>query len=188
MNLSVSSFAAGVLATLVVASGGAYAATGGNFILGKANSAGATTTLTNSNGTALALNAKTGTPALKVNTPVRVPNLNADKLDGLDSTGLARAGMKTGVVSEAAVPLDMDDNHIVDAFIVEVQCPIGTVLTGGGVNDATYTGRINYSGPTSDGQWWQVSVQTDNVTDESASVVEAYALCLNPKGAFVPAP
>lgn len=192
MNISVSSFAAGVVTTLVIASSGAYAATGGNFILGRSNSANATTTLTNSAGTALALNAKSGTPALKVNSGTKVANLNGDKLDGLDSTAFARAGMKTTVVYEKAFAEDLvwenpelpgEPDGIVDTFATEIGCDQGMILTGGGVNDATYTGRITKNGPTTDGTQWQVIVQTDNKTDETSSTVEAYAVCLNPKGA-----
>ena len=76
--------------TVVAATGGAYAATGGTFILGKANTAGATTSLTNRNGSALALNAKAGQPALKVNTGAMVKNLNSDRLDGLHRAAFQR--------------------------------------------------------------------------------------------------
>ena len=75
-------FGMGVIMTLVIGSGTAYAATGGKFILGKSNSAGKTSTLTNKHGTALSLNSKAGTPSLKVNRTTKVPNLNADLIDG----------------------------------------------------------------------------------------------------------
>jgi hypothetical protein len=92
------------LAALFVALGGtAWAATGGNFILGKANTANAKTTLTGTNaGPALALsNTTTGTAAtalnlnvasghapLTTNSSTVVKNLNADKVDGLDAAQL----------------------------------------------------------------------------------------------------
>jgi len=87
---------------LIVSLGGAgYSATGGNFILGVSNTATNRTTLsadindrtlrlsnlsTGSNATALALNVASGHAPFAVNSTTRIPNLNADKLDGLDST------------------------------------------------------------------------------------------------------
>ena len=84
----------------------ALGATGGNFILGKGNSAGATTQLTSAvagpvlklvnNGTstaatALNLSVPSGRPPLTVNASAgKATNLNADGLDGLDSTALQK--------------------------------------------------------------------------------------------------
>jgi hypothetical protein len=67
-------------------SGVAYAATGGNFILGKANSAKAVTSLTNKKGTALSLSSDATDPPLAVSNSVLVPNLNASELDGDSSS------------------------------------------------------------------------------------------------------
>jgi hypothetical protein len=71
----------------------AYAATGGNLILGHANKAGHTTTLTNTgSGPALKLvTGKRGTPPLAVSNGTKITNLDADKLDGLNSTAFARS-------------------------------------------------------------------------------------------------
>lgn len=66
------------------------AATGGTFLLGKSNSASTTTSLTNSQGTALSLSSKSGTPPLKVNNTTKATNLNADLLDGLSSSSFQR--------------------------------------------------------------------------------------------------
>jgi hypothetical protein len=88
------------LAALFVALGGTtYAATGGPFILGQSNSADATTDLsspfvgkvlrvtqTGTSGTALGLLVPPGRPPFTVNSTTKVANLNADMLDGLDST------------------------------------------------------------------------------------------------------
>jgi hypothetical protein len=85
----------------IVLGGTTYAATGGNFILGQSNSASSTTAL--SSGTtgpalkltntstatgarALGLNVASGHPPFNVNSGTKVANLNADKLDGKDST------------------------------------------------------------------------------------------------------
>jgi len=92
------------LTALVVALGGAaFSATGGNFILGTINNATnqsgivspvngkmllLNNTSTDANATALGLTVKPGHPPMVVNSDVKVPQLNADKLDGLDSTEL----------------------------------------------------------------------------------------------------
>jgi hypothetical protein len=86
------------IALFVALGGTTYAATGGNFILGQANTAGSTTALSSgttgpafkvtntSTGTAGSFNAAAGHPALAVNTAAKVNKLNADLLDGKDST------------------------------------------------------------------------------------------------------
>jgi len=80
------------LAALVFAmSGTAYAATGGDFLLGKANTATSVTSLTNSKGTALSLSASPATPPLKVSNSVQVPSLNASELDGDTSSAFLPA-------------------------------------------------------------------------------------------------
>ena len=71
--------------------GTAYAANGGTFRLGQSNSATATTKLTNTKGTALKVISKAGTPPINVGTnSTKVPNFNADKLDGLSSGSFVR--------------------------------------------------------------------------------------------------
>ena len=81
------------------------AATGGTFLLGKSNSAGATTSLTNSAGTALSLNSKAGTAPLKVNRTTKVSHLNADLLDGLDSSALQRRAVGSCATGTSSVGL-----------------------------------------------------------------------------------
>ena len=94
------------ITALVVALGGAgYSATGGNFILGQANKATTQTALsaslagialkisnphTAAKATALRLNVASGHPPFTVNSSGKVPFLNADLLDGLNSTQFAR--------------------------------------------------------------------------------------------------
>ena len=95
------------LALFVALGGTAFAATGGNFILGKSISASSTTGLsagvgggpafkvTNTGaGTAANFTAPSGQPPLKVSNAVKVPSLNADLLDGKDSTTFLGAGAK----------------------------------------------------------------------------------------------
>src|SRR5919198_1173128 len=98
------------LAALFVALGGTtYAATGGNFILGQPNTATSQTGLTSNNAgkalnvtqqstgtgaTALGLNVPAGKPPFTVNSGTKVANLNADKLDGKDSSAFLGATAK----------------------------------------------------------------------------------------------
>jgi hypothetical protein len=98
------------LALFMAMSGTAAAATGGTFVLGKANTAETVSTLTNSTGPALSLRAPEGAAPLQVNRTVKVTNLNADLLDGIDSTGLVRlgktnAGARTTLSNPDGVPL-----------------------------------------------------------------------------------
>lgn len=84
------------MALFMAMSGTAVAATGGTFILGKSNSADTVSTLTSSSGSPLSLRSPAGSAPLRVNRSVKVERLNADLLDGIDSTGLVQAG-KTNV-------------------------------------------------------------------------------------------
>ena len=98
----------------IVLGGMSYAATGGNFILGQSNSASSTTSLTRTGAntakglqvtntstgagaSALGLNVASGHAPFTVNSGTKVANLNADKVDGLDSTGFIQ-GRKLDVV------------------------------------------------------------------------------------------
>jgi hypothetical protein len=95
----------GGLALFISLGGVGYAATGGNFILGNPNTATSQTSLsapiagkalqvtntsTGAGATALGLNVAAGKTPFTVNSGTKVANLNADKLDGLDSTGFLR--------------------------------------------------------------------------------------------------
>ena len=91
------------LALFVSLGGTAWAATGGNFLLGKANTANAKSSLAATNAgpalqltnttaaagaTALNLNVASGHAPFTTNSATAVKNLNADKLDGLDAAQL----------------------------------------------------------------------------------------------------
>jgi hypothetical protein len=181
---SKAAFAAGAIAALVLGSGTAVAATGGNFILGKANTAGKTTVLTNKNGTALALNSRAGTPPLKVNRPVRVPNLNADRLDGRDASAFASAGARTAYITASGSWYDFTEDGVPDTIIAFATCPKGTVLTGGGVSDFTSTGVLFNSSPLG-GRTWAAAVLADPAQDNDTDL-EAQAVCMNMRGGSVP--
>jgi hypothetical protein len=76
------------VALFVALGGTTYAATGGTFVLGHANSAGHTTSLKNTgSGPALTLTSQnTSTAPFAVSNSTKIAKLNADKLDGKDST------------------------------------------------------------------------------------------------------
>jgi len=80
------------LSLLIGGAGFADAATGGTFILGRANSETSTATLTNTKGIPLALSAPSGTAPLTVNRNTMVKNFNANYLGGMNETGLAVTG------------------------------------------------------------------------------------------------
>ena len=107
------------LAVFLILGGMSYAATGGNFILGKSNTATSKTSLTapiadkaltvTNNSTAagasaLGLNVANGHPPFKVNSGTKVANLNADTLDGSDVTdwNVARVINETGPIPTSA--------------------------------------------------------------------------------------
>jgi hypothetical protein len=106
----------GALALFISLGGVGYGATGGTFILGHPNSATSQTGLTSNNAgkalqitqqstgvgaTALGLSVPTGKAPFTVNSGTKVANLNADKLDGLNSTVIQRR-CEPGAVSAYA--------------------------------------------------------------------------------------
>jgi hypothetical protein len=187
-STKLSYFAAGAVTAVLLGGGTAVAATGGTFILGRSNAASTTTTLTNSAGTPLALNAKTGTAPLRVNTTVKVPNLNADTVDGLHSTSFARAGGKTGSIVAAGEAFSSSGaaDGPLDIIAAFADCPKGTQLTGGGVANWTATGFTVVSAPSTDpafAESWEVLVSVDPAAGEDPADVTATATCYNPTGA-----
>ena len=200
-NIRPAGFVAGVIAALVIGGGSAYAANGGSVILGKANYATAGTGISNSGGTPLYLYSKSGTPPLKVNRTVKVPYLNSDLLDGLDQSAFLRAtgkavnadkldgydnsafalaaGGHTGYITANGEFADVDSDGVADVLIATATCPVGTKLTGGGVDNWTgHTTLVDSAGP--DGTWWAAAIADEysNVNDD----VVAYAVCYNPRG------
>ncbi len=117
------SMAVALLALFVALGGVGYSATGGNFILGQANTATTPSTLsapiagktleltntaTSSGATALSLNVASGRPPLMVNRTTKIANLNADLLDGISSTGFIRDGVaQTSAVTAAGGVVDV---------------------------------------------------------------------------------
>jgi hypothetical protein len=117
---------------LVLGGGTTLAATGGNFILGHANSANATTSLsapiagkglqltntsTGAGATALGLNVASGHAPFTVNSGTKVANLNADKLDGMDATAFVPGSKLLRVGPATLTPPDNTDNSTFIATI-----------------------------------------------------------------------
>lgn len=202
-------FALGAVFALIVGSGTAYAATGGNLILGKYNEAGATTTLKSTKGAALALKAKSNTPVLKVSNSKKIAKLNADKLDGFSSGDFIRQGSAlnadtldglsseqfvkqgqippapvggTGQVRATGLALDLDGNGFTDAVGSIATCPAGSSLTGGGGVDATDTGYLLASSPTTDSRGWLFAVGVTEGSGDTTGDTASYAMCWGANG------
>ena len=202
----VTPFAIGAISALVVGSGTAYAATGGNVLLGKSNEAGATTKLKSTQGAALALKAKSNTPVLKVSNAKKIAQLNADKLDGLSSADFVKQGtplnaatldglssesfVKTGTVpvggvgrvSAAGTATDLTGNGVADSVIAAAYCPAGSSPSGGGGLDATSTGYLLATTPTSDGRGWLFAVGITESSGDTTGDTTTYAMCWGPSG------
>ncbi len=113
-------------ATVLVLAGNtiALAATGGSFLLGKGNNANAQTTLARTtSGAVLSLKntSSTGTP-LVVNGKGRVTNLNADTVDGFDSTAMRN---KVYVFTR-----DIGAGEATDQYVLDLPVPTGTYVVG----------------------------------------------------------
>ena len=164
----------------MLGSGTAYAANGGSFRLGQSNSASQTSSLDNPQGTALVLRSKSGAPSLKVNRTTKVPNLNADLLDGLSSSRLARV-VQVGSVSSSGFVFDNDTSDTSDDAIVAVaQCPGTSQLMGGGAQDLT-DGVTYVNGPDIAGgtEAWVMITDADPATNDADDRI-ATAQCWNP--------
>lgn len=171
-------FVGGAIVALVLGTGTTYAANGGHLLLGRNNYESSTASLNNSNGTALILRSKAGQPSLKVNRTTKVPNLNADTVDGVDSGSLAR-NVRIGTATATGF---VDDNGTAgtddDVIVAEAVCPANSQVMGGGADDLTDDGVVIISSPDLDDAWLAVSSATPNAGN--AANFTAYARCWNP--------
>lgn len=167
----------GLIGASLVGGGIAYAANGGYLVLGASNTETRVTTLTNSYGTALALRSKTTTAPFTVNSAVKVPYLNADRLDGIDSTAFALASGKVAfVLTSGGGTIDWNGDGTDDAVWARATCPAGTSLMSGGY-DIDPGNVVLSSSPYNDNSWYVVTDTT------SSTIAEVYAVCWNPRGA-----
>ena len=199
----ITSFVSGVVGVVVgavVLGGVSYAANGSPFLLGRANSETATASLTNTRGIPISLVAKSGYAPLKVNTSVKVANLNADKLDGvsaesfLRTTSTAYNSARLGGKAETAFALaagqfayvdgadagagqmliDWDFDGTDDSVLSWASCPAGTTVVSGGY-DIDPGVEVVSSSPWNDNTW-------NVVTTGTSSSAWPYAVCYNPRG------
>lgn len=180
MLRNTTTFAMGAVVALVLGTGTAYAATGGDFRLGSGNVAHKPTALTNPKGTALIVRSGAGQPPLRVNRAVRVPLLNADRLDGHDSTAFALAAPRIGTITRTGRTYDLDADGTPDQVAAIATCPAGSQVLGGGGLDATGDGHLFWNAPTEDDRW-VVASTTTVITDENAANLEATVRCWNPR-------
>lgn len=169
-------------AVLVLGSGTAVAATGGTFILGRANGASTETNLKNTGaGATLSLSAaRAGQVPLAVSAGAgKATNLNADRIDGLDGGALALAAGRVGQLSAQSRFIDLDDDGQLDPVLeAYAACPAGSKVTGGGFAVFTSFGAVINR---ADGNGWLVITLADADSDETDLL--AHAQCYNPRGA-----
>src|SRR5215204_241513 len=158
-----------ILALVLGAATAAFGANGDFFKVGRANFASAVSVLDKSGaGPALRLLVDSG-PPLAVNSSARVANLNADKLDGTDSSGLVPKKTYTKVVSA-----DLAANL---TATITASCDAGDLLLSGGHANISPSDHIFTEGPveSSNAQSWAFEIRTGPVT--SVIDQEAEALC-----------
>jgi hypothetical protein len=163
---------AALSAAIVAVPMAASAANGGAWLLGRSNAESAPTYVTNSAGTPLALRAKAGYPALSVNTGNKVVNLNADTVDGYDSTKFAMRIGKTGTIVH---------DGTFDGW--GAKCPAGTVFVSGG-GYAKFGSAIYYTGPDWDVATGKIVPNSWLVLDDSGVGV-SNVTCYQPSGAAI---
>jgi hypothetical protein len=134
-----------VVTAVIMLSFPVVAAVGGNFILGKANTADAVTSLsgaattnlritsTQAGASALDLRVVSGSAPLKVNSTTRVANLNADLVDGKHASNFATSGHShTGVylpIGGVAADASLLDGRDSSAFAGSgMACPPGALV------------------------------------------------------------
>jgi hypothetical protein len=166
-----------IVGTGIAVAGQASATEGKPVIAGTNNTATSTTAISDSTRSSvpLSLNVRSGAPPLSVNSRYLVKNLNAETVNGLRVSDIARAVTgRTGIIGNADAP---------------AVCPKGTKLTGGGA--LAYTGAdpaplvpqpLFYSGPAFNEAGAFVSNAWDAGSTNSAATVVTIAICYNPVG------
>lgn len=118
-----------ILAAVFTVSSMAFAANGQPLILGKKNVATAVTTFVKKGpGPAIRFLARPGQPPMAVNTAVRVNKLNADRVDGKNSTDFLD-GRVTTVQNQTGLISSPPNGGGAN---ISVECPAGHKAIGGG--------------------------------------------------------
>jgi hypothetical protein len=157
----------------------AQAGNGGAWLLGRSNYETTATTVSNSRGSALTLNSKAGYAPFRVNRTTKVPNLNADLVDGYSAASFAMRSGKTGTVV-----------HNSNADSWGAKCPAGTVFVSGGGSVQYTSDNMLYSGPDWDPTTEKVVPNSWLVIGYDAysgtlSYGKSYVTCYQPSGAAV---
>jgi hypothetical protein len=146
----------------------ALAATGHSFILGKVNKANKVTTLKRTtSGAALNLVTKpAGTAPLTVNSNGKVNNLNADSLDGLDSSSFASGGYSTSfssnvVMTSAGEPHQLMSLAVPAGKYVVVSRLQGQTGNDGGGNNFRYDCTLAGAAGTIEAPIYRVGMTND---------------------------
>jgi len=155
----------GAVALFISLSGVAYAATGGNFILGQSNTASSSTQLsasgastnsalkvTNTNtaagATGLQIDVPSGHAPMTVNRSTKVENLNADLLDGVNSNAFIRKGVtQSAAVTTAGGVVDVANTGTTNGVQAKAADPgssgvYGENTSGGGYGVAGRSGTL----------------------------------------------
>src|SRR3954454_9990635 len=155
----------GAVALFISLSGVAYAATGGNFILGQSNTASSSTQLsasgastnsalkiTNTNtaagATGLQIDVPSGHAPMTVNRSTKVENLNEDLLDGVNSNAFLRKGVThSAAVTTAGGVVDVANTGTTNGVQAKAADPgssgvYGENTSGGGYGVAGRSGTL----------------------------------------------
>jgi hypothetical protein len=160
-SLSPATVIAVTLALVVGGAGFADAATGGTFILGKANSERSTASLSDSKGTPLSLSAPAGVAPLAVSGNAMVANLNANYLGGLSAADLQPTGGDGFTLPGTSTPISTSPTQVAStgvlpsgtyyvtatAFLALDGAPIGYCYIAKSSNPGT-SGALSYGGGT----------------------------------------
>ena len=180
-----------VVALALVAAPAAFAANGNPFILGKAKNTATKVTwligkaasaaalkVTNPNGgPALDLRVNPGVAPMKVNSSTRVDNLNADQLDGQDSSQFVPANTNSFVrnnIYRNESTLGSGTLLSDGTFVLAASCLAGDVMLSGGPANISATTDMVESFPSSLNSW-SARVDKNGLTDNYSVVV----LCAN---------
>ena len=184
-----SKIAMGGMAAIVLVGGTAEAATGGSFLLGRSNTAGATTTLTNSAGTALRLNSPAGRAPLSVSNTTQIPGLNASYVGGKTAAQLQGATGPQGPIGQTGPQGPAGPSarrQIITSAYGNIggfaACPLGYQVVGGGYKSNSgdiVSSYVTDSFPSYnivDGEGWDVTTSPPSGKVASGTV---YAICLS---------
>ncbi len=117
----------GAVGVVLGGTGVGYASNGHAFLLGQNNRETATATLRNTNGPALRMVAPAGSAPFRVNSSTRVDGLDADQLDGLDSSTFQQKGAVVRQGQTTLTPSEGPVNRQSRAW-----CQAGEHAVGGG--------------------------------------------------------